>query len=424
MRHVGKLAVLATGAIATGATALLVGPRVAAAASRAASGGRGCSPNNPLPMPSTSGAARQIPLVAPRLRAAWAELVGGEMPPAALEIALAQAWLESGVGTWWKDKSGSGGGDMRGSNNLGARQCGLQDSGGDAWSCVEYGDSAPNADGTQTYFPAKFRYYKAGTIGGKQRSAEEAGAYDFLYSIVRQWPAADELKAGDVLGYCMKQGPKYRKGDPPDQEVFGREYKGGNGYYGGFGATMQDRVGGYGRAIISHLPAIAAALGHTKIRACIAPELLAEGKAHVAATAGVDGPPAVSVGEVTDLDRLSAKIEAERAARKAANCGKGVVCPYYMRSACYYCGANEGYARCGKRPCSRCGETWFGPEGSDADDRPKTVSGADDAAATGGDTLQALYLAGALPRARAIPGSNGSAFVWYIEPAPALEKVA
>lgn len=275
MRHIGKLALLAASAASAGGLAFFASGRIAAAAS----GVRRGTCANPMPHASGGAAMAQVPIVASQMRALWPSMVGGTMTEAAVEIALAQAMLESGIGTWWKDKTseGEGRGSMVGSHNLGARQCGLRDEGGSDYTCVEYGDSRPNADGTQTYFPAKFRYY----------NSLEAGVKDFLYSITRQWAAVAELQSGDVLGYAIKQGPKYRADDKPNQLVFGREYKGGNGYYGGFGATMQDRVGGYGRAIASHLPAIAAALGHTKIEACIAPELAAKGKAH-ASTAGAD----------------------------------------------------------------------------------------------------------------------------------------
>lgn len=280
MRHVGTLALIASSAAAAGGAAWLARDKF----SRISRGT--CA--NPAIRAGSSDEAGRIQRVAARFRRIWPELTGDvEIPKAALEIALAQAALESGIaeaggGGWWKDKSASGGGDMRGSGNLGARQCGANDEGGDYYTCVEYGDSRPNPDGTQTFFPAKFRYYKAGTCGGKQRDAGDCAAWDFLYSITRQWPAITELRSGDVLAYSMRQGPKYRGGDPPNQKVFGREYKGGNGYYGGFGATMEERVGGYVRAIASHLPTIAHALGHDRIYACIPPEVAGGGKAHAA----------------------------------------------------------------------------------------------------------------------------------------------
>ncbi len=286
---------MAGGAVVTGVTAYFVGAKIVAAP---VGGRRGCSPNDPIVMPRSSAAAKQIAALAPVFRKEWADIVGGEMPPAALEIAFSQAMLESGIDTWWTNRgpgsewaNGPKGqaffakfpdappqGNMIGSNNLGARQCGKGDAGGADYICVPYGDSVPDAQGVQHPIQASFRYYKT----------PEAGARDFIYSITKQWPAVAELKAGDVLGYVMRQGPKYRGDDKPNQTVFGLEYKGGNGYYGGFGATMEERVGGYGKAIRSHLPMVAAALGHDRIYACVAPELMgAKGK--YLSTAGVEG---------------------------------------------------------------------------------------------------------------------------------------
>lgn len=335
MRHLGKLAIIATSATAAGVAAFLGRDKIvsAAASLRHGGDGPGCSPNNPLPVPSSDAAAKRIPAVAERFRRLWPEVTGesGSMPEAALEIALAQAWLESGIaeaggGGWWKDKTAEGQGNMVGSGNLGARQCGKTDTGGDYYTCVPYGDSSPNADGTQTLIPASFRYYQAGTVGGKSRNAGDAAAYDFLHTITKQFPALAELKSGSVLDYCIRQGPKYKSDDKPNQTVFGRPYLGGNYYYGGFGATMQERVGSYGRAIISHLPAIAAALGHKKIHACIAPELLTAGAKHAAVSGCC--PPVGDAG----------------------------------RDSCYHCGSTGGYAKCGELPCSKCGKPWNGPE--------------------------------------------------------------
>lgn len=277
----GSIALLATGAAALGAGVWYFrdksgSPLLSSAGTYA----------NPLPMASSDAATRRIPGVAARLKRLWPEVTGeSEMPKQALEIALSQAWLESGVaeaggGGWWTDKTSKGQGNMVGSGNLGARQCGGNDKGGDYYTCVPYGDSMPQADGSQKQIDASFRFYKAGTVGGKQRDAGDAAAYDFLVSLVKQWPALAELKSGDVLAYAMRQGPKYRPSDAPNQKVFGREYKGGNNYYGGFGATMEERVGGYARAIASHIPAVAAALGHDKVYSRIVPEILS-GKQHI-----------------------------------------------------------------------------------------------------------------------------------------------
>ena len=414
MRHIGKLALLAASAASAGGLAFFASGRIAAAAS----GVRRGTCANPMPHASGGAAMAQVPIVASQMRALWPSMVGGTMTEAAVEIALAQAMLESGIGTWWIDKrpgsawaDGPKGqaffaalpnagpqGDMRGSHNLGARQCGRSDSGGTEHTCVPYGDSIPQADGTQRLTESNFRFY----------NSLEAGVKDFLYSITRQWPAVAELQSGDVLGYAIKQGPKYRADDKPNQKVFGREYKGGNGYYGGFGATMQDRVGGYGRAIASHLPAIAAALGHTKIEACIAPELAAKGKAH-ASTAGADIGAAYTALHVSGLlprarvipdthgteivwylesptlenrlttmgqsiKRVTAECnETDRLFEQATSdvqeigaWGDHVSEPLPSgderpsRTTCYYCGGPPVMDRtC--RNCLKCGKQWFGP---------------------------------------------------------------
>lgn len=408
MRHIGKLAVLAASAATAGGFAFFASGRIAAAAS----GVRRGTCANPLPHASGGAAMAQVPIVASQMRALWPSMVGGTMTEAAVEIALAQAMLESGIGTWWVDKrpgsawaDGPKGqaffaalpnagpqGDMRGSHNLGARQCGKGDSGGADHTCVPYGDSIPQADGTQRLTESNFRFY----------NSLEAGVKDFLYSITRQWPAVAELQSGDVLGYAIKQGPKYRADDKPNQSVFGREYKGGNGYYGGFGPTMQDRVGGYGRAIASHLPAIAAALGHTKIAACIAPELAAKGKAH-ASTAGADIGAAYTALHVSGIlprarvipgthgteivwylesptlesrltnmgqaiERISAECDdTDRLFEQAMSDVQGMSREPLpsgderpSRTACYYCGAPYAVDRtC--RNCNKCGKQWFGP---------------------------------------------------------------
>jgi hypothetical protein len=224
------------------------------------------------------GPASRVPGVADRIRAVWRELFGAEIPPAALEIALAQAWLESGVadssGGWWADKTSKGAGNMVGSGNLGARQCGTNDKGGPAWDCVPYGDSRPATAAeiaagkpAQIQFPVDFRYYKAGTIGGKPRSKDEAAAYDFVQSITKQWPAKAELESGDVLAYARKQYA--------------------NHYYGGFGATPEERIAGYAKAIADHLPNIAAALGQTTVNAWVPADAIASAKSH--ATSAVAG---------------------------------------------------------------------------------------------------------------------------------------
>lgn len=234
--------------------------------------GDGCpagSPDNPAPKSSDEPAAKRAPAVAARLRRLWSEATGDPGPPceAAIEMALAHSWMESGIadatGGWWTDKTNKGAGNMVGSRNLGARQCSSGSTGGSYFDCVEYGDSKPNADGTQTKYAAKFRYYKAGaTPDGVMRDADDAAAWDFLHDVSRVWGGIDELNSGDVRAYARKL---YQKG-----------------YYQGFGATEAERVGGYAKAIASRLPAVAAALGHEKILAIIDPNIYQYGKTYVA----------------------------------------------------------------------------------------------------------------------------------------------
>lgn len=186
----------------------------------------------------------------------WPELSGesGAMPPQALELALAQAGLESVYGGGWSDKTANGGGDMRGSNNYGARQCGAHDEGAGPWHCVEYGDH--NADGSA--IAARFRFYEA----GQGRTAEENGAFYFLRDLLKTWPVKAELLSGDAGRYAHRLGPD--------------KAHGGLFYFGGFGASIPEREGSYVKAIASRLPEVAAALGHDHVYASV--PVLGEGK--------------------------------------------------------------------------------------------------------------------------------------------------
>lgn len=230
--------------------------------------GDGCpagGPDNPPPAASSdAGAAARVPIVTERFRRLWTAATGDPGPPceAAIQILNAHSWLEAGLGDWWTDKTATGAGDMRGSNNLGARQCSGAGADGAYFRCVEYGDSRPNADGTQTKIAAKFRYYTGGVMpDGVTRSAEDAAAWDFMHDVAIVWGALAELKSGDVRAYVKKLREK--------------------GYYQGFGATIEERENGYGRAVASRLPGAAAALGDHAILAIVAPEFYS-GKAYVA----------------------------------------------------------------------------------------------------------------------------------------------
>lgn len=272
MRLPRTTAPLLTGALAlAGGAALLL--RLALGGSALPLGAGGCpagSPDNPPPSASSdTAAAARVPAVAERFRRLWSAASGDPSPPceATIQILIAHCWLEGGVaevggGGWWTDKTATGGGNMIGSGNLGARQCSGSAADGSYYRCVEYGDSKPNDDGTQTKIAAKFRYYVDGvTPDGVRRSAADAAAWDFIHDVTVVWGALEELKSGDVRRYVKKLREK--------------------GYYQGFGATIEKRENGYGRAVASRLPGAAYALGDAKILAVVAPEFW-QGKTYVA----------------------------------------------------------------------------------------------------------------------------------------------
>jgi hypothetical protein len=202
--------------------------------------------------PGTPERAERIRGIAANLSRYWPELSGksGAMPPQALELALAQAGLESSWGAGWTDKTASGAGDMRGSNNYGGRHCGAQGAGA-AWRCVEYDDTKPNDDGTSTPFKVTMRFF----VDGEGRSAAENGAYYFLKDLTHQWPVTAELESGSVKAYAHRLGPD--------------KANGGLYYYGGFGKNFAEREANYAKAITRFLPEVAAALGHPHVMATI-----------------------------------------------------------------------------------------------------------------------------------------------------------
>lgn len=206
-----------------------------------------------LPRAGNATTAERIRELDANVQKFWTEVTGkpGPMPTAARHLFSAHAGLESTWGGGWKDKSTEGKGDMRGSHNYGARQCGAHDSGGASWDCREYGDTTPNADGTSTPIPAKFRYYK----DGEGRSAAENGAYYFLRDLVKTWPVLAELEAGDVAAYAHRLGPD--------------KANGGLYYYGGFGKNFAEREANYVKGLASRLPEVVAALGHDRVYAIV-----------------------------------------------------------------------------------------------------------------------------------------------------------
>lgn len=220
----------------------LPGPAPAPAAPAPAPGS---SPEHPLAVKSSDAPARRVPLVAERLTRLWKDATGEatEMPAGALELALAQAWLESGMadkvqGSWWK-------GAMEKSGNLGAIQCAEGDSGGSGYTCVAYTDKHPD----KTEYTIHFRFYDSG----------DSAAKDFLHHIAvprtkyLRDPHAEQsfaaLKRGDLLAYA--------------KALYNQRY------YEGFGATDEERIAGYARGLASHLPAVASALGHDRVATTI-----------------------------------------------------------------------------------------------------------------------------------------------------------
>lgn len=265
--------------------------------------------SNPLPVPSSEAPAKRIPAIAERLQRLWPEAMGdaSPMPPAALEIALAQAWLESGIadpvaGGWWKAP-------MTASGNLGARQCGKGETSGKGFRCERWTDH--HADGSP--YETGFRFYE----DADGRPAADWAALDFLKTI-RQFNGYPAILSGDVATYAKALRA---------------------GHY------FEAPEGDYARAIASHLPAVAAALGHQKIAAIIAPELLAK-----------------KAGDWAGTAKAGVKTAGAELESGAANDNAGA-------------------------------------------------------------TLQALHLAGALPRARMLPGEGGS-IVWYLEQRPAEAAAA
>ena len=222
--------------------------------------------------------AERIRQLGDLLDVVWSDVTGraGPMPPQAKEVALAQAAAEmTSYGQGW---------EMVG--NVGSYQCGGAQTGTAYYDCVPHADSRPDpAGGGNTTYTTTFRKYKAGqTPDGKDRSALEAGAWDFLESIaVKPFPAVDQLVAGDVLSYARKQyGQHYFEGfnlsqagrdayadslarvlatDPPIRRA------------GETAEGVAGRIVFYAAAMARHLPEIAAALGAEQSRAVVPPDL-------------------------------------------------------------------------------------------------------------------------------------------------------
>lgn len=229
-----------------------------------------------VPTPGKAVTAQRIRALGDLLDAVWPDVTGnGPMPPQAKEVALAQAAAEfTGYGQGWD-------GDMAGSNNVASYQCfEHQQQGTPYYKCVSHKDSKPTPQG-QKEFTTTFRYYTDGmTPDGKQRSAAEAGAWDFLQSIaIHPFPAPDELLSGDVLAYARKQyGQRYFGG-------FNLSSVGQAAYASTIAKLVKDgvpirmagetpemvagRIALYAGSMGRALPEIAAALGHDRVYASV-----------------------------------------------------------------------------------------------------------------------------------------------------------
>lgn len=251
--------------------------------------GAGSSPNNPLPVPSSDAAAKRIPKVAERLQRLWGEATGETepMPPAALELMLAQIYLESGVaepggGDWWQDRSDPNGawakknpdkalqGNMKGSGNLGAMQCASCSESKPHYTCVQYSDTKPKSDGTSTAYSVCFMYFR----DAEGRPAGDWAALEYMRTLKRRLVDLTPLKNGNAYAYAEA----LRKGK----------------YYEGFGATQEERIKGYAKGMASHLPAVAAAVGHDRIYAAIDDGLLPAKK--IAGIEGAGATVAIAAG--------------------------------------------------------------------------------------------------------------------------------
>lgn len=262
----------------------------------------------------------------------WSDASGksGSIPPAAREIALAQAAAEfTGFGQGWD-------GDMKDSGNvalasllggiadldniaalpLGAHAWAVIDVfgsydalGGLAWieglagyqgteptsyyRLVEHVDSKPMPDGSQKQYVTKFRFYIDGTTpDGKSRPAAEAGAWDFIHAItVKPFPAVEELLAGNVLWYAWMQHKNgYYEGfnlSPEGQAAWADSIaalvkrgvwlkkKGTRVLLSGDEAQqVAGRIALYASSMGRSLPEIAAALGQDKVNASVPKDLM------------------------------------------------------------------------------------------------------------------------------------------------------
>ncbi len=239
------------------------------------------------PAPGNPQTEQRIRALADRIRRVWPDLTSAELTPAALEVLLAQAGGEgTGYGQGW-------GGDMAGSNNVGSYQVGSGPRDTSYFRGVDHVDHKP--DGTPYTTP--FRYYINGTTpDGKSRDAGDAGAWDFVRSVVvKPFPALPAILSGSVLNYAFDQGVNgYFEGFDPETPMGGNvkdwqtRWADSIRYLLAKNPTAlarraakvkatPERVAGrmafYARGMGHHLPVIAHALGHERVYATLPKDL-------------------------------------------------------------------------------------------------------------------------------------------------------
>jgi len=196
-----------------------------------------------VPVPSSQPMYGRCPAVAEAMTRLWTEATGETSPPcpATLEILLGQACVESGC----NPANPKGG--------LGAHQCTKHDEANPApyFTCFKSTDTSPSntQPGVNTTYEVSFRQFKdAPGPDGTMRPASDWAAYDFLRSIAHDRPTSfAAAKSGNINTYCAALYDSH--------------------YYQGYGTTREERIAGYDKGIRSHVPHIAAALGHARVYA-------------------------------------------------------------------------------------------------------------------------------------------------------------
>jgi hypothetical protein len=161
------------------------------------------------------------------LQRAWAMVHPNETPSLQeLQAAGAIAILESGYGRWWKSPCNT-------ARNWGAVQCSKLPTDGvcPCEGCL-YEDSIPQSDGSSKKYAVCFRAY----------ASDEEGAADLIKHITSHRPKTREaLKTGDA------------------EKISAAMYD--ERYYGGFGATREQRIEGHVKALTTRAKEISKGLG-------------------------------------------------------------------------------------------------------------------------------------------------------------------